>query len=117
MTGKGDQDGRPRKLSELPRPRAPRSFSPDAEGARPILPIAERADTVTLRRANFDALLKDLEEEHLAIAQGDRAPSLTVDEAERLLNGESPVKVWREEARPYTAPARLPCRHQPGPPR
>lgn len=106
MSGKEKRTELPRKLSELPRPRAPRSFSPDDEGARPILLIAETADTVTLRRADFDALLEDLEdagdrvavlEEHLAIARGDRAPSLTADEAERVLNGESPVKVWREK--------------------
>jgi mRNA interferase RelE/StbE len=106
MSGKEKRTELPRKLSELPRPRAPRSFSPDDEGAQPILLIAETADTVTLRRADFDALLEDLEdagdrvavlEEHLAIARGDRAPSLTADEAERLLNRESPVKVWREK--------------------
>lgn len=72
----------------------------------PIRLIAETSDTVTLLRADFDALLEDLEdaedriaalEEHLATARGDKTPSLTVAEAERLLNGESPVKVWREK--------------------
>jgi len=62
--------------------------------------------SLTMPRAGFDTLLEDLEDaedrvavlkEHLAIAQGERAPSLTLEEAERLLAGESPVKVWREK--------------------
>jgi DNA-binding XRE family transcriptional regulator len=82
------------------------SESPAIE--QPIRPIAETVDTVTLSRADFDALLEDLEdaedriavlEEHLAIARGDMTPSLTAREAERLLAGESPVRVWRQKFR------------------
>lgn len=106
MSGKEKRTELPRKLSPPPPRAALPSFSPDGDDARPIQLIAETADTVTLRRADFDALLEDLEdaedrvavlEEHLAIAQGDRTPSLTADEAERLLNGEIPVRVWREK--------------------
>ncbi len=68
--------------------------------------INETSDSVTLRRADFDALLDELEdaedriavlEHHFLIAKGDRPPALTVDEMDRLLDGESPVRVWREK--------------------
>ena len=74
-----------------------------------ISPIAETADSVTLRRADFDALLAAAEdaidhaaidaqerreaEQGVAAARADYLPGRLVD---RLLAGESPVRVWRE---------------------
>jgi transcriptional regulator with XRE-family HTH domain len=74
--------------------------------------IAETADTVTVGRSDFQALVQaaedaedlaaltehDAEEAHLGrnVARRDY---LTADEAERLLEGESPVKIWREKRR------------------
>jgi DNA-binding XRE family transcriptional regulator len=78
----------------------------DVTGRAPIQLLSETADTVTLRRADFDAMLEDLEDaedrnailEHdLAVARGDLTPALTVEELDRLLTGESPVKVWRQK--------------------
>ena len=78
----------------------------DVTGRAPIQLLSETADTVTLRRADFDAMLEDLEDaedrnavlEHdLAMARGDLTPALTVEELDRLLTGESPVKVWRQK--------------------
>ena len=74
-----------------------------------ISPIAETADSVTLRRADFEALLAAAEdaidhaaidaqerreaEQGVAAARADYLPGALVD---RLLAGESPVRVWRE---------------------
>jgi ribosome-binding protein aMBF1 (putative translation factor) len=67
-------------------------------------------DTVTLARADFEELLRALEDaEDLAEVEAHRAHErrvgweaaradyLTGEEADRLLAGESPVRVWREK--------------------
>jgi DNA-binding XRE family transcriptional regulator len=72
--------------------------------------LRETADTVTIGRSDFEALLQAAEdaEDLAALAAHDaeeasvgreaaRRDYLTADEAERLLDGESPVKVWREK--------------------
>jgi ribosome-binding protein aMBF1 (putative translation factor) len=72
----------------------------------PISLVEETADTVTLRRADFDTLLTELEDAEdraamleLALARAKRAvpEPLTIEEASRLLDGEHPIKVWREK--------------------
>jgi DNA-binding XRE family transcriptional regulator len=74
---------------------------------RPVIrPLAQTDSSVTLQRADLEALLAALDdaddriavlEHHLAQARGKAATPLTIDEADRLLAGESPVKVWREK--------------------
>ncbi|MXP66081.1 XRE family transcriptional regulator [Roseomonas sp. M0104] len=72
-------------------------------------PIAETADTVTLRRADYEALLEAAEDvaDRAALAAFDRrvateglaavrADGLTLEEASRISDGESPIRVWRE---------------------
>ncbi len=69
-----------------------------------IRPMAETNDTVTLRRADYEALLNALEDaEDVAAAKAAEArvdsgqsEYLPIDVAERLLAGESPLRVWRE---------------------
>jgi ribosome-binding protein aMBF1 (putative translation factor) len=69
--------------------------------------VAETAETVTLRRADYEALVEDLtdaaaaarhraSEERLGWAAA-RSNYLTIDEAERIWNGTSRVQVWREK--------------------
>jgi ribosome-binding protein aMBF1 (putative translation factor) len=75
-------------------------------------PLAEDADTVTLRRSEWEALVDQLEEveDFAAIAarreyeaaigkDAARRSYLTADEVRRLARSESPVKVWREKRR------------------
>jgi mRNA interferase RelE/StbE len=70
--------------------------------------LAETAETVTIGRSDFEALIQAAEDAEdlaaLAVHDADetrlgrdtaRRDYLTADEAERLLDGESPVKVWR----------------------
>jgi DNA-binding XRE family transcriptional regulator len=69
--------------------------------------VAETDDTVTLRRADYEALLEDRLD--LAAAADHRAAEarlgwdaaragyLTIDEAERVWSGTSRVQVWREK--------------------
>ena len=73
---------------------------------KPVSLVEETRDTVTLQRADFDALLAELEgaedrvallQHALAKASGSLPEPLTVDEATRLIDGEEPVKVWREK--------------------
>jgi len=73
---------------------------------QPIRLLADSADAVTLRRADFTALIAELEDaekqiavlqHQLAIAKGTAPRALTKDEAERLIAGESAVRVWREK--------------------
>jgi DNA-binding XRE family transcriptional regulator len=72
-------------------------------------PIAETPDSVTLRRADFEALIAAAEDaiDHAAMdAQAQREAELGTEAAradylpgslvDRLLAGESPVRVWRE---------------------
>lgn len=74
-----------------------------------IHPIARTNDTVTLRTSDFDALiaaLEDAEDVAALFAAGAReealgrvearADHLSVEFVTRLLDGESPVRVWRE---------------------
>lgn len=75
-----------------------------------ITPVAETGDTVTLTRADFEALLDAAEDAaDLAAVAAHRAYEarvgwdvarrnyFTAEEAKRLLDGESRVKVWREK--------------------
>jgi DNA-binding XRE family transcriptional regulator len=73
---------------------------------QPIQLVDETADTVTLRRSDFEALLEELEDaedsvallQHdLEVAKGDYTPALTVDELNRLMTGENRVRVWRQK--------------------
>jgi DNA-binding Xre family transcriptional regulator len=74
-----------------------------------ITPLAETTDTVTLSRADYEALLdaredaidlaalraQDEREARLGEAAA-RADFLPVERVRRILAGESPVRVWRE---------------------
>jgi len=69
----------------------------------PIRPIAETADSVTLSRADFEALtdlvteaidLEDLEAVKRRLAAGE-TEAFPFELAERLLDGEHPVRVFR----------------------
>lgn len=75
-----------------------------------IKPLAETRETVTLTRADFNALLHAAEDAaDLAAVEAHRANEdrvgwetargnyLTADEARRLLDGASAVRVWREK--------------------
>ncbi len=75
-----------------------------------IRPLAETAETVTLSRSDWTRLLAEREDAqdiealrarhaHEAVLGVDaaRRDYLTAEEAARLLDGESPVKVWREK--------------------
>lgn len=75
-----------------------------------IKPIAENTETVTLTRADFEALLVAAENAADAEAfnarrareaglgkEAARADDLPVELVERLLAGESPVRIWREQ--------------------
>jgi DNA-binding XRE family transcriptional regulator len=72
--------------------------------------LSETRDTVTVSRGDWTQLLSELEEaqDRAAVAerrrheaakgvQAARRNYLTAREARRLLEGESPVKVWREK--------------------
>jgi transcriptional regulator with XRE-family HTH domain len=72
--------------------------------------LAETEDTVTIRRADLARLMAELEDAEDRAAVADRrrhekavgkelarGSYLTVDEARRLLAGESPVRLWREK--------------------
>jgi ribosome-binding protein aMBF1 (putative translation factor) len=72
--------------------------------------LKETADTVTIDRADFEALLQAAEdaEDLVALAEHDaeearigreraRRDYLTGEEATRLLEGDSPIRVWREK--------------------
>ena len=74
-----------------------------------IGPIDETADTVTLRREDFDALIAAAEDtsDRRALAAFDtmvkrqgleavRADSLTMEEVMQIAEGVSPIRVWRK---------------------
>jgi hypothetical protein len=71
--------------------------------AAAITPLAETKDTVTLRRADYQALLEALEDasdvaslrEAEAAVQRGESELLPIEMVERLLAGENPVRVWR----------------------
>jgi DNA-binding XRE family transcriptional regulator len=68
-----------------------------------IMPIAETDEVVTLRRADYEALLEALEDAadvaalRAAEAAVERGESelLPIEMVERLLAGDHPVRVWR----------------------
>ena len=75
-----------------------------------IKPIAEDTETVTLTRADFEALLVAAENaadaetfnarrarEAALGKEAAREDDLPVELVERLLAGESPVRIWREQ--------------------
>jgi ribosome-binding protein aMBF1 (putative translation factor) len=70
----------------------------------PIRPIAETADSVTLRRADYEALVEAIEDAEDAAALREvearlgagETEEIPIEMAERLLEGASPVRVWRE---------------------
>lgn len=75
-----------------------------------VKPLAQTGDTVTLKRADFDALIRSVEDAaDLAAIDAHRAYEdrvgwdtarrnyLVPEEARRILDGESPVRVWREK--------------------
>ena len=71
--------------------------------AAEITPIAETKDTVTLRRADYQVLLEALEdaadvaalrEAEAAVGRGE-SELLPIELVERLLAGDSPVRLWR----------------------
>jgi len=71
--------------------------------AHPIRPIAETADTVTLTRRDFEVLtelvadardLADIEAVRAKLASGE-SQAFPFEIAERLLDGENPVRVFR----------------------
>jgi DNA-binding Xre family transcriptional regulator len=74
-----------------------------------IGPIAETADTVTLRREDFDALIAAAEDasDRRALAAFDakierqgleavHADSLTMEEVVQIAEGASPIRIWRK---------------------
>jgi hypothetical protein len=71
--------------------------------AAEITPVAETTETVTLRRADYHALLEALEDaadiallrEAEAAVQRGESELLPIEMIERLLAGESPVRAWR----------------------
>ena len=72
-----------------------------------IRPLGETAESVTLSRADFEALQEELEDaaDRIAVLEDgmlDMKPDLnkydlTMDETMRIIDGESPIKVWREK--------------------
>jgi DNA-binding Xre family transcriptional regulator len=71
--------------------------------AAEITPVPETTETVTLRRADYQALLEALEDaadiallrEAEAAVQRGESELMPIEMIERLLAGESPVRVWR----------------------
>lgn len=74
---------------------------------RQIRPLGETAETVTLSKADFEALSDELEDavDRIAVLEDcmiDLKPegnryALTMDETMRIIDGESPIRVWREK--------------------
>jgi len=66
----------------------------------PIKPIAETAESVTLRRVDFETLLDAADGEHArrieAAAKRGETEYLPVAMVKRMAKGETPVGVWRE---------------------
>jgi DNA-binding XRE family transcriptional regulator len=69
-------------------------------------PIAQDAETVTLRRSDYEALIERLEDiadiaalddiEARLVSENALVDYLPADLVERLIGGESPVRIWRE---------------------
>ena len=72
-----------------------------------IRPISETAESVTLNRTDFEAMQEELEDavDRIAVLDDciiDMKPDLnkyllTMDETMRIIDGEHPIKVWREK--------------------
>jgi mRNA interferase RelE/StbE len=72
-----------------------------------IKPIRETPETVTVSRSDYEAMREQLEdaEDKIAVLEDcllDMKPHesrylLTMDETIRIIEGESPLKVWREK--------------------
>ena len=72
-----------------------------------IRPLIETAESVTLRRTDFEALEDELEDaaDRITVLEDcllDQKPDadrhlLTMDETMRIIDGENPIKVWREK--------------------
>ena len=72
-----------------------------------VKPLGETTESVTLSRADFDALREELEdaEDRIAVLEDcliDAKPDLnryllSMDETMRIIDGENPIKVWREK--------------------
>jgi hypothetical protein len=72
-----------------------------------IKPLGETPETVTLSRPDFDSLIEGVEdaEDRVAILEDcllDMQPEqhrylLTLAETMRIIDGENPIKVWREK--------------------
>ena len=72
-----------------------------------VRPISETADSVTLSRTDFEALQEELEDaaDRISVLEDsiiDMKPDLnkyllTMDETMRIIDGEHPIKVWREK--------------------
>jgi hypothetical protein len=72
-----------------------------------VKPIGETPESVTLSRADFEALREELEdaEDRIAVLEDcliDAKPELnryllTMDETMQIIDGENPIKVWREK--------------------
>jgi DNA-binding XRE family transcriptional regulator len=71
----------------------------------PIRPVEETKETVTLLRADYEALMSELEdaEDRAALLEHrlTKPETLTLEEADRLIAGENPLKFWRDKRR-YT---------------
>jgi len=67
----------------------------------PIGPVEETKETVTLLRADYETLISELEdaEDRVALLEHrlEKPETLSLEEADRLIAGENPVKVWREK--------------------
>ena len=77
-----------------------------SDPTEPIKMVEETPDLVTLRRPDWEAVLERLEdaedsvtvlEHQLAKARGEVSEMLTPEEATRLIDGESPLRFWREK--------------------
>jgi ribosome-binding protein aMBF1 (putative translation factor) len=76
------------------------------ERREPIRLIGETVDTVTLQRADYEGLLSELEDaedraaalgHRLAKQEGTAPEMLTLEEVDRLIEGENPIRFWREK--------------------
>jgi len=71
-----------------------------------IQPISFGADTVTLSRSDWDALIRDKEDRqdaasiarHKASVSAGKAVSYSSEETDRLLDGTPALTIWRERA-------------------
>ena len=63
--------------------------------------MTETIETVTIPRVEYEAVLQALEdaEDRETIARHRHEPTLSHENMKRILGGENPVTVWREEAR------------------